>query len=75
VKYKKELYPYKLFKKSFQILKERIGKKNTNLKSQQKKTYQRTINKKKKKDNRVIFKTNKKFHRKQARENVQLNKH
>jgi hypothetical protein len=48
--------------------------KNTNLKSQQKKTYQRTINKKKK-DNRVIFKTNKKFHRKQARENVQLNKH
>jgi hypothetical protein len=38
-----------LFKKSFQILKERIGKKNTNLKSQQKKTYQRTINKKKEK--------------------------
>ena len=54
------------FKKSFQILKERIKKEDINLKNQLKKFQQRTINKKNL-NNLFIFKSNKKFNRKQAK--------
>ena len=54
------------FKKSFQILKERIKKEDINFKNQLKKFQQRTINKKNL-NNLFIFKSNKIFNRKQAK--------
>ena len=66
MKQKKNYSLINCFKKSFQILKKGIKKEDINLKNQLKKIQQRTINKKTL-NNLFIFKTNKKFNRKQAK--------
>ena len=66
MKQKKNYSLINCFKKSFQILKEGIKKEDINLKNQLKKIKQKTINKKTL-NNLFIFKTNKKFNKKQAK--------